>query len=245
MKLKFNIYLLICFLGSTVAFSQVKDQENKSIRIPAEISPTNKDSSLTKVKVAPKFDVEDDKAGGKANTKANNYVSKVEKRPFSMVYNDGLKDPGQIFEQRWKKDAAKSGIVRTMSDQFLGEHRVDSKFVNIICRYHEYPDGDRVEISVNDQLVNSNLLLTSSYRKVQVNLLDGKNTIEIKALNQGDSGPNTAEFLVYDDKGNLVSSKEWNLLTGVKAIIVFINEKTVIKPKVSEITKSEEETSSN
>ena len=44
------------------------------------------------------------------------------------------------------------------------------------------------------------------------------------ALNQGESGPNTAEFQVYDDKGNLVSSKQWNLLTGVKATIVVTKE---------------------
>ena len=55
--------------------------------------------------------------------------------------------------------------------------------------------------------------------------------IDITALNQGDSGPNTAEFVVYDDKGNVVSSKEWNLLTGVKAKITFINE----KPKFNSI----------
>jgi hypothetical protein len=60
------------------------------------------------------------------------------------------------------------------------------------------------------------------------------------ALNQGDSGPNTAEFVIYDDKGRVVSSKEWNLLTGVKARIVFINEKMLIQPK-SEETKSEQQ----
>lgn len=58
-----------------------------------------------------------------------------------------------------------------------------------------------------------------------MNLADGLNKIDFQALNQGESGPNTAELIIYDDKGNLVSSKEWNLLTGVKATIVFINEK--------------------
>ncbi|MFT7157938.1 MAG: hypothetical protein ACI8Q1_002963, partial [Parvicella sp.] len=41
-----------------------------------------------------------------------------------------------------------------------------------------------------------------------------------EALNQGDSGPNTAELHVYDDKGMLVSAHEWNLLTGNKASII-------------------------
>ena len=71
-------------------------------------------------------------------------------------------------------------------------------------------------------------MLTSQYRRLKINLSQGINKIDIKALNQGDSGPNTAEFVVYDDKGNVVSSKEWNLLTGVKATITFINEKPQI-----------------
>jgi len=34
--------------------------------------------------------------------------------------------------------------------------------------------------------------------------------------------------VVYDDMGNVISSKEWNLLTGVKASIIFINQKPQI-----------------
>ena len=163
-----------------------------------------------------------------------------------MIEEDGLKSPAEIFEKRWSKDLEKGGVIKTMSDQFLGEHRVDTKFVNIICRDHEYPDGDRVRIYINDIIVKDNLLLTSSYRRVEVDLIQGKNTVVIEALNQGESGPNTAEFIVYDDQGKQISSKEWNLLTGVKAIIVFNNEKTVIKEKTAEEKASEnKDTASN
>ncbi len=160
-----------------------------------------------------------------------------------MTDSDGLKNPGEIFEKRWNKEAEKVGLIKTMSDQFLGEHRVDTKFVNIICRDHGAPDGDRVRIYIDGYIVKPNLLLTSSYKRVEVNLIEGKNVIDIEALNQGESGPNTAEFIVYDDKGNLVSSKEWNLLTGVKATIVFINEKVTITKKSSADEK--DETSNN
>ena len=88
-------------------------------------------------------------------------------------------------------------------------------------------------------------LLRSDYRRVEVNLAQGKNTIEIEALNQGESGPNTAEFVVYDDKGKVISSKEWNLLTGVKAVIIFHNEKVVIKEKSSEEEANNDEASNN
>jgi hypothetical protein len=222
-----------------MVFGQGPDKEKKSVRIPAEIAPKKKDSALTKIKVAPLPKKEDKKPKGGSKITDERFVMKETKKPFSMTDKDGLKSPSEIYEKRWNKEAEKGGIVRTMSDQFLGEHNVDTKFVNIVCRDHEYPDGDRVQIQVNGYIVKANLVLTNSYRRVEVTLAEGKNTVEITALNQGDSGPNTAEFVVYDDKGKVISSKEWNLLTGVKAIIVFNNEKVVIKEKPSEDEKEE------
>ncbi len=224
--------------GSLV-FAQVKDKENKSIRIPAEPSKIKKDSSLIKIKVAPLPKKENDKSSGDSKNAEKKFVFKESKNPFSMTDKDGLKSPSEIFEKRWNKELVKGGIIKTMSDQFLGTHNVDTKFVNIVCRDHEYPDGDRVQILINGAIIKNSLLLTSNYRRVEVNLVEGKNTIDIIALNQGESGPNTAEFVVYDDKGAVVSSKEWNLLTGVKATIIFMNEKVIIKEKTTEDNKEE------
>lgn len=243
MKTLKHILVLFCLLLGTSIYAQVPDKEKKTIRIPAEPSETKKDTLPTKIKVAPKLDKKEDKSSGEDEKK---FIIKKSDKPFSMTEEDGLKSPAEIFEKRWSKDLEKGGVIKTMSDQFLGEHRVDTKFVNIICRDHEYPDGDRVSISINGAVIKQNLLLTSSYRRVEVHLIQGKNTVEITALNQGESGPNTAEFIVYDDLGNQISSKEWNLLTGVKAIIVFNNEKTVIKEKTEEEKAAEkEETASN
>lgn len=227
-----------------MVFAQVKDKETKSIRIPAETSKKEKDSTPKKIKVAPKLDKENEKSG---KDKLNGiplkglkmYGLNETKKPFSMIDDDGLKSPGEIFEKRWNKEAEKGGIIKTMSDQFLGEYRVDTKFVNIVCRDHEYPDGDKVQVIVNDIIVYHSITLTSSYKRLEINLAEGRNNIDIVALNQGDSGPNTAEFVVYDDKGDLISSKEWNLLTGVKAKITFINEKVVIKEKDSSSSKDQ------
>ncbi len=237
------IAFMFCILCSTMVFTQVKDKETKSIPIPAEISKKKKDSTLIKVKVAPILKKEDQKSNESPNNKEEKFVIRETKKPFSMIENDGLKSPSEIFEKRWRKEAIKGGIIRTMSDQFLGEHNVDTKFVNIVCRDHEYPDGDRVQILINGIIVKHNLVLTANYRRVEVDLIEGRNTIDIVALNQGESGPNTAEFVVYDDKGNTISSKEWNLLTGVKATIVFNNEKVLIKEKNAEEEK--DKTASN
>ena len=155
-------------MSSALVFSQVKDKEKKSVRIPAEILPKKKDSALIKVKVAPKLKKENDKSKGDSKITDKRFVMKETKRPFSITEKDGLKSPSEIYEKRWNKEAEKGGIIRTMSDQFLGEHNVDTKFVNIVCRDHEYPDGDRVQIQVNGYIVKANLLLTNSYRRTGI-----------------------------------------------------------------------------
>ena len=54
---------------------------------------------------------------------------------------------------------------------------------------------------------------------------DAFNKIDFVALNQGASGPNTAEVRVFDDNGKLVGSNRWNLATGVKATYIIVKEK--------------------
>ncbi len=230
-----RVYILIFLLSLTFSSltAQVTDKTKKTLNIPAVESKKEKDEAPKKIKVAPKNLPEPDKSKTSEKNKTEKYKPKVDKYPFSMIEDDGLRSPGEIFEERWNKQAQKSGIKRFMSDQFLGEYPIDSKFVNIICRDHEYPDGDRVSVSLNGDLIYRSITLTGQYRRLQLNLTDGSNRIDITALNQGDSGPNTAEFVVYDDKGNVVSSKEWNLLTGVKATIIFVNQKPQITPKTA------------
>lgn len=232
--MKFRIVFCLCFLAFGFTLNaQVTDKEQKSIRIPAVKSKDKKDDAPTKIKVAPKENpkAKEEKENNDKNSAVDKIKAKQLERPFSMTNDDGLRSPGEIFEARWRKEAAKTGLRRFMSDQFLGQYDVDTEFVNIVCRDHEYPDGDRVSVSLNDDVVYPSITLQSQYRRLKINLKNGINKIDIKALNQGDSGPNTAEFVVYDDKGNVISSKEWNLLTGVKAIITFINEKPVITAK--------------
>ncbi|RZN83503.1 MAG: hypothetical protein EVB11_04835 [Winogradskyella sp.] len=230
----YNRFLIIlCFLAFGFSLNaQVTDKDKKTIRIPAVESKKEKDSTPIRIKVAPKKNpkANKDKSSNKSNTISRKKATEVE-RPFSLIYDDGLRNPGEIFEQRWKKEAQALGIRKFMSDQFLGQYNIDTEFVNIVCRDHEYPDGDRVSVSLNGEIVYANVTLRSQYRRLKINLIEGINMIDITALNQGDSGPNTAEFVVYDDKGNVVSSKEWNLLTGVKAKITFINEKPKITAK--------------
>ncbi len=109
-------------------------------------------------------------------------------------------------------------------DQDLGDIKTGASYVNVVYRDHEYVDGDRIRVFVNDDVVQSDISLDGTFRGFDLPLQQGVNRIDFQALNQGSSGPNTAELHVYDDNGVLVSAKEWNLLTGHKASILVIKE---------------------
>ncbi len=110
------------------------------------------------------------------------------------------------------------------SDTYLGDFKSNAKFVKIFCRDHEYVDGDRVKVLVNDTVIQPNITLEHSFKGFTITLEKGFNKVDFQALNQGSSGPNTAEFRVYDDTGKLVSSNQWNLTTGVKATLIIVKE---------------------
>ena len=225
--MKFLIFLFLTI--QSVCYSQI-DSQNNGLEIPAvPESNQNKTEDIKKLPLENK---------GLSNIQKNisgipfssNIKIKSQEEEFSMIDNSNLMDPGQIFEERYKKKAIEQGLIpQGMSDQFLGEYRNNGSFVNIICRDHGYFDGDYVQVLVNDQIVIPRLLLTNSYKGFNIELNEGLNKIDFLALNQGESGPNTAELQVFDDNEVLISSKAWNLLTGVKATIVVIKDKIVIE----------------
>ena len=48
------------------------------------------------------------------------------------------------------------------------------------------------------------ILLTEKAKGFKLDLKNGFNVVDFVALNQGTSGPNTAEIIVYDDQGKLI-----------------------------------------
>ena len=118
----------------------------------------------------------------------------------------------------------KKGSNEHFGDQYLGDLKTTSKFVGIVCRDHEYVDGDRIKIYLNGEVVEYNLLLSGSFRGVNLDLTQGFNRIEFEALNQGSSGPNTAQVVVADEKGQVIHNNRWNLSTGSKASLIIVKE---------------------
>ena len=153
--------------------------------------------------------------------KAENYPT-PKKEEFSMRTDNGLMTAGDFVEKKWTEDAAANEGHR--ENQYLGDHVTSGKFVEVYCRDYQYVDGDRVRITVNGKLIMNNLELGSNFTPVLVTLEPGFNTIEFEALNQGASGPNTAALKVLGELGELISTSEWNLLTGAKASMIIVKQ---------------------
>ena len=143
-----------------------------------------------------------------------------EKKPERFINSNEL----YLSRLNRKETESNKNINKFKVDQFLGEIRNDGEYVNIILRDHEYPDGDLIKVEVNESVVMPAILLTEKAKGFKLDLKSGFNVVDFVALNQGSSGPNTAEIIVYDDQGKLVGTNRWNLATGVKATYIIYKQ---------------------
>lgn len=116
------------------------------------------------------------------------------------------------------------GSSKFFGNMYLGDVKSNGKFVGVVFRDHEYVDGDRIRVYLNDKVVDPNIFLTGSFKGLNLDLEKGFNRIDFEALNEGTSSPNTAQINVYDDQGKLIHSNMWNLSTGSKATVIIIKE---------------------
>ena len=202
---KFLVILLVLFFSNS--FSQVENSTRK-----IDIKPPK-----TSVNIPPVI-----------NKNPNSFTfKKIEKKKdekgFMIADNEYFLNPGDTFLKKLNKEKEKNPNNYT-GDAYLGDVKTISETANIVCRDFEYVDGDRVSIMVNDEIVVQNLTLNSSFRGINLKLKEGFNKIDFIALNQGDSGPNTAELRIYDDNDVLISSNQWNLATGAKATLIIVKQ---------------------
>ena len=146
-----------------------------------------------------------------------------EPQQLDMTASDGLLDyiPGKAPKAFQKDKEPRPEFAR---DQDLGDVTTSGDFVQVKYRDHEYVDGDLIRVYVNGDIVQSSVFLGGSFSGFTLSLQPGANRIEFEAINQGSSGPNTAELHVYNEKGFIISAKEWNLLTGYKASVLVIKD---------------------
>lgn len=158
------------------------------------------------------------------------FLDRPKNTPPMLSEGEQFIDPGKKYLKKLKKDSPLPANTY-LGDTYLGDIRTNAKYARIMCRDHEYEDGDRVRILVNDVEVLPNLLLKNNLFTLKLPLIEGFNKIDFQALNQGSSGPNTAELRVFDENGNLLTSNQWNLSTGSVATLILVKEGNEIKPE--------------
>lgn len=221
-NLKYIFLVLIISLSSVRLFSQNDTSKTvvKDAKINSEISTKGNYQlkATTKVKPTSNFELKIDK---KLNTTAiHKNLSKQKKiaeKNQNFLLEELPEDRDIIGKKYWKgKDVTHQKLKSNVS---LGTVNSATQTVKIECRDHSYVDGDRIKIYVNEKVVSSNIGLKSNYYVLYLNLEKGYNRIDFQALNQGFSGPNTAEVILYDGNGTIISAKEWNISTGETATL--------------------------
>ncbi|MEO9512492.1 MAG: hypothetical protein ABJN84_09540 [Flavobacteriaceae bacterium] len=208
------VFLLFSFaLGITSLQAQGDIPTTRPLKIDnnnnLDIAPSNKGTSLNIPSVL-----------------SESLTSKNEKPGIKMLPDRELVQAGHnmvIDPKVGEKE--KKGSKEHFGDQYLGDIKTTAKFIGVVCRDHEYVDGDRVKIYLNGEVVEANILLSNSFKGVNIDLIEGFNRLDFEALNQGSSGPNTAQVVIADEKGEIIHNNRWNLSTGSKASLIVVKEK--------------------
>ena len=235
MTLKFSVFYILIFLSLSM-YSQT-DGERPTAQIPVEENKdakkenTTSDSPFNKPIELPDFKPEkgtEDKLALPVKGSVKKLDYKREKS-FRMNQQSTLINPGVIFEKRWEDKKKQLALAEDKFGDYrknlhLGSFNTTAGKVDVVYRDHQYPDGDRIRVLVNDDIIRANVLLHTGYSGFNLGLEPGINKIDFVALNQGESGPNTAYIAVYDENGTLISANEWNLATGYKATIIVVKD---------------------
>ena len=211
--MRYKLFLLLFIYTNYLSYSQqdssVKTLIVKSLddnEIPINTFPVKVPlvRGLTNKLVVPFF-----------NYNLNNALKKPD---LDITKQTDLVTPTWDIKQTFKEGNSSSTKFR--KDYYLGELETDSKYIIVKCRDHEYVDGDRIKLLLNNIVIHPNINLTGSYYTIDIDLIEGYNNIEFVALNEGESSPNTAQLSVFDENGVNLSNNKWLITTGYKARLV-------------------------
>ena len=211
MRWIFSIFILIGFSLKSSAQSEFLNKSGSFAPIGPSLTlpPTTPSTSVFKLNTTPEV---------------TSSKSILETNTLQFTNPNDFKNPGDIYKEKLNRKSGEDESKMFRKDQYLGDFRTKSAYVKISYRDFGEVDGDEIRVLVNDKEVVSRVFLEGSFKVLELGLEKGFNKIDFEALYQGYSGPNTAEFQVYDDKGQLVSANQWNLATGFKATIIIVKE---------------------
>ena len=209
-----SLYILI--FSISIANSQIETaQESLTIKA-AELAKKN-DNSSNLLKLSPV------KGLTNKNVKISMGIPPIDgfaKKEQGIEIKKDVVDPTWDIKQQFSENQKNSS--KYSKDFYLGDIKTKSKFIRIVCRDHEYEDGDRIKLVLNNIVIHPNIALRNSGYTIDIKLKEGLNTIEFFALNEGTASPNTAELKVYDENSIIIGSGQWLLTTGYKARLIVL-----------------------
>lgn len=213
MRVVYLFYLV--FLVSALGMAQTDLPTTKPLKIEGERGARDNPNEGTALKIPSIIDIKP----------TTNLRDSLTARQINMLPTRNLVQAGHGLKIDPKVGEKESqGSSQYFGNMYLGDIKTNGKFVGIVYRDHEYVDGDRIKVYLNEVVVEPNVFLTAAFKGINLDLKKGFNRIDFEALNQGTSGPNTAQVNVYDDQGKLIHSNMWNLSTGSKATIIVVKE---------------------
>ena len=156
------------------------------------------------------------------------FLNNKEEKGVDFTAKSKFADPGNVWDNKYKVKTGDEGkefdSEKYKNDMDFGVINSNSDKMTFMFRDHMAFDGDRVNVLLNGVVIAENVLLRPGFTTLDVPMKVGFNKIEFIALNQGQSGPNTAQLRIADDTGSIISNNVWNLLTGVKASVIVVKE---------------------
>ena len=219
--MKTKIFTLL-FILQFVLVSAQKDSPFKASKLklnwdePAKVETPSNTKSLPYKSI---FDKNDD------YLKKYSILNQKKGEESVMVQKNEFKNPGDEVKDKLNKETQQG----SWENVFFGKFKVSTPVLKIRTRDHMDPDGDKVRIILNEVTVVNVINLDSDFKTCYIDLREGDNLMDIVALNQGLSGPNTATFAIYDENDNLITTNDWNLNTGVAAKFIIEYVKPIEK----------------
>ncbi len=158
-------------------------------------------------------------------------VSLLKKKPEeekSIFEKEQFASPAKVYTDKMNKQITDGKIYDYYrKDYLLATYKCSTATAKFALKDYGDPDGDVVRIWLNDEMVIDAITLEAGYREIQLKLRNGQNLLVIEALNEGMVSPNTAQFSIFNDKGEIIGNNLSGLLTNVKATII-INKVDVL-----------------
>ena len=208
----FLFFILFSFKG----FSQF-ELPKKTITIAPVSNPKGADSPTSSKSISyPSIFDKKDKLGES--------VSLLKKKPEeekSIFEKEQFASPAKEYTDKMNKQITDGKIYDYYKkDYLLATYKCSTTIAKFALKDFGEPDGDVVRIWLNDEIVINTITLENGYREIQLNLRNGQNLLVIEALNEGMVSPNTAQFSIFNDKGEIIGNNLSGLLTNVKATII-------------------------